>query len=371
MDVIVPQIHRVMFDKYDIYDKLDKWQAALDGDSAVNDPACFKQGIPSNVKVKFYHAKTLTFDTLVQLRADVHFLDEYITGEDYDRTDVTFESGTWDTEHAVNSEANAQAAIKDDYDVDMQWRYQVKSPNGTDEWISTGNSDNLRYYLVWDDPTAPQTKPWNGVLEKAVAWAEGKDSLVDAVTAITEEIKSCGKFKYDGPPPVPLGDGSSRYIDYTDNEFDLTQVLSDLGGASTVALNCSDTGHMVTTFANAFGCGLWSSRMGYHFLCNQVVVIGSSTWAEPFGGSGFSYHEVGWTGACGDSDKVYDPCLKVDGNGDPSAAPRTAELPADITFSDGSEGSPYVYRESLAAPGADGYGECLSRPTTKVRRPVK
>jgi len=111
--------------------------------------------------------------------------------------------------------------------------------------------------------------------------------------------------------------------------------------------------------------------MGYDFLCNQVIVIGSDTWAEPFDGGGFTYHEVGWTGACEDSDKVFDACLKIDGNGDPSSAPRTAVLPTNMTFSDGSEDAPYVYRESLAQPGANGYDECVARPATKVRRAVK
>ena len=194
INVIVPQIHRVKFDKYDIYDKQDKWQAALNGDSAVNDPACFKQGTTTNVKIKFYHDKTLTWSTTVQVRADVHFLDEYITGEDYDRTNIALGT-SWATEWAVLSEANAESKIKDDYDVDMQWRYQVKSPAGTDDWISTGDSDELRYYLIWDDPKGAASDFEHCVLECACAWAEGEDSVDGARTELIDYIY--GHYTWD------------------------------------------------------------------------------------------------------------------------------------------------------------------------------
>jgi hypothetical protein len=191
LDVIVPSISQVKFDKYDIYDKDDMWKSDASGDNI----ACFKQGIASNVKEKFDDSDTLTFDTTVQLRADVHFLDEYITGEDYDRTDVTFSSGTWATEYAVNSEATAQAAIKDDYDVDMQWRYQVKSPNGTDDWISTGDVNNIRYYLVWDDPKGASSIFVNEVIAQACDYAEGDTSTDSARSSLMDEM--AGDYEWD------------------------------------------------------------------------------------------------------------------------------------------------------------------------------
>ena len=102
----------------------------------------------------------------------MHWLDEYITGEDYGRDTMTF--GTdWTSTCVIESEANAEAKIKDDYDVDISWRYKVRAPNGSDEWIDTGDTDNLRYYLVLAKPQAPQERPWNRVLEMAVDWTEG------------------------------------------------------------------------------------------------------------------------------------------------------------------------------------------------------
>jgi len=254
--------------------------------------------------------------------------------EDYDRTDVTFESGTWDTEHAVNSEANAQAAIKDDYDVDMQWRYQVKSPNGTDEWISTGDVNNLRYYLIWDDPTAPQTKPWNGVLEKAVDWAEGKSSAADAVDAVMKAIYSDVGGSYD------TVSGAPRYCDSpaaTTGTFNLTSLLSAMPSIGTV--NCYDCGKALTAFGNALGCGLsyrFTNPFGY---LNCVKPIGKGWTNNPFydagapissepivgedddyadGRSSFGNHAFAGIGT-----SFYDACMKVDTDANPDAAPHT------------------------------------------------
>jgi len=111
--------------------------------------------------------------------------------------------------------------------------------------------------------------------------------------------------------------------------------------------------------------------MGYDFGTNPYSAIGCAAWTPPNWGWGFGYHEVGWTGACGDADKIFDPCLKVDGNDDPSIEPRTELLPVNMPFSDGDAGVPYVYRESLAAPGPAGYGSCLAQPGEKQRRPIE
>jgi len=368
--IIVPTISRVDMsgtgtNGHDMANSQEYWPSG--GGGGVYCVGCFTQGAKTQVKVQFSHAKTLSFETPVEIRADVSYLDEDITGGNYDRTVVDFGT-TWSDTHSVESENNAKGEVNYDTNVDMQWQYRV--PIGTNSWTCVGNSDDLKYYLVWATPTAPQATPWYSVIEKATDWAEDETSAAAVATEITQAINSSDKFQYDGPPtvPLPLGDGSSKYINYGTDRFNLTQVLADLGGETTVDVNCSDCGHMVTTFANAVGCQLWSSQMGDDFQCNQVMVIGASTWAEPFGGNGFSYHEVAWSGACGNSDKVNDACLKVDGNGAPSSEPRTAELPTDVTFSDGSQGTPYVYREKLAKPGASGYDKCLCKPATKVRR---
>jgi len=154
------------------------------------------------------------------------------------------------------------------------------------------------------------------------------------------------------------------------NENIITMRLS----LAVLLVNCTDCGNFTTAFVNLIGGELYSSKMytlGAGFDTNPYTAIGQPAWTPPSWGWGFSYHEVGWTGACGDGDSIFDPCLKVDGNGDPSAAPRTELLPTGMVFSDGNQGAPYVYRESLAAPGANGYGRCVAQPTSKQRRPIK
>ncbi len=65
------------------------------------------------------------------------------------------------------------------------------------------------------------------------------------------------------------------------------------------------------------------------------------------------------------ADNVFDACLQVDGDADPTSAPHTALLPVDMKF--GNPGD-LQYRDRLAVP-AD-RGNCSPLPGTRQRRPV-
>jgi len=269
---------------------------------------------------------------------------------------------------------------------DAEWQFKVKEINGdtTVSWIDANapgqrpNTDTdkekwLRLYTILDSPQAPwdagdtggddKKQPWARALRWACdsSWAGGAAGVTAAASGNTSGINGCGKFEYQS---------GSHYVDGADGKFKLKECLDDLDAAGKEKVNCTDCATMVMLFSNLVGAQLWASRMGDNFDCNEIIAIGAAGWAKPPGG-GYSYHEVGWTGACGDADKVFDPCLKVDGNGDPSVAPRTPKLPTDMQFSDGGQGAPYVYRESLAKPGVDGYDKCLAKPGTKKRREPK
>ncbi len=190
---VMPQIQRVEFqwdtEGIDIYDKDDKWQAAIGGLTAVNDPACYVQGQKGKARLKFYAARNLTYPVTVSVRGDVHWFDEYITGEDYGRDSMVF--GTdWSNTGVVESEANAEAKVKDDYDVDISWRYKVRAPNGSDEWIDTGDTDNLRYYLVWAKPTCNITILTDTTIAQSCEYAEGKNSIAQINQAIMDGIEN-------------------------------------------------------------------------------------------------------------------------------------------------------------------------------------
>ena len=338
---VTPQIQRVEFhwdsQGIHIHDLKDKWQAAIGGLTAVNDPACYVQGQKGKARLKFHADKNLTFPVAVSLRGDVHWLDEYITGEDYGRDTMTF--GTdWSNTGIVESEANAEAKVKDDYDVDISWRYKVRSPNGSNEWIDTGDTDNLRYYLVWARPQFPQESPWNRVLEMAVDWAEGDESAEEALGHVTEEIYNSG-FVYD------VTNGHSSFIN--DGIFYLSSCLDTWGNSS---VNCADTSNICCIFGNAIGCNSSITMFihnntdldnGYYvsYLINYVKLLGRQ-WANSISNQvrkGFDYHAISSI-----ISNIYDPCLLIDNDSDPTQSPHTGLLPKGLL--------PLFYLNALVDP---------------------
>lgn len=180
-----------------------------------------------------------------------------------------------------------------------------------------------------------------------------------AAALVTRSVYALGPsvVTYDCP-----GGGSSHY---SAGPFDCTAFLERLCGGmgNGVYINCSDCATIVSTFANALGCDLWQSRMGYGFDLNELLAIGSTVWKTACGWPAFSYHEVAWKGACTAADAVYDACLRVDGDGDPTQPPRVALLPQDLRF--GNPGD-LLYRDCLATPA--GRANCNPQPATRARR---
>jgi hypothetical protein len=219
---------------------------------------------------------------------------------------------------------------------------------------------------------------------ESIAWTVAEPGLKELpVAARAEAVVPAGKIlaaaeafgvrrsAVRGTPVEEAADGSSPT--QTTLTVMFTECIARLNGSvdPPESVNCTDCANFVTTFANLVGHTLHSSRMGWYFDTNPYTAIGRASWTPPGWGWAFSYHEVGWTGSAGDGDKVFDACLKVDGNGDPSTEPRTEMLPVNMVCSDGNQGAPYVYRQSLGAPGSSGYGACLSRPETKKRRTIE
>ena len=156
IEVIKPAIDEVRFvssgtaaTAYDIFDGEECWRASRSGQSAINDPGCFKRGGNTAVRVKVWHSSAeLTFDTEVLLKGDVASSDHYITGNDYEAR-VTFAKGGWDIPPAaIESSASTSNYVDYDTDVDIAWSYNVFW--GTNTSIGIGDSDNLQYRIVWD-----------------------------------------------------------------------------------------------------------------------------------------------------------------------------------------------------------------------------
>jgi hypothetical protein len=252
-------------------------------------------------------------------------------------------------------------------DVEWHWEYRLRPHHPWHHFAVTRH----RLYFVLDVPTGPWKQapfnaantqlPWTDVLDYACRWAEGATSTDMAAALVTQSVYDLGPsiVTYDCP-----GGGSSHY---SWPNFDCTAFVDRLRGGigNGVYVNCSDCATIVSTFANTLGCDLWQSRMGWGFSLNELLAIGSNTWQTACGWSGFSYHEVAWESACTANDDVYDACLQVDGDNDPTSAPRSPLLPQDLRF--GNTGDLH-YRDRLATPA--GRPNCNPQPGTRQRRTV-
>ena len=118
--------------------------------------------------------------------------------------------------------------------------------------------------------------------------------------------------------------------------------------------------------SNLAGCDLWCNRMGHNFDTRRFLPIGFPQLME----RNFGFHEVAWEGDCQDQDCVYDACLEYDGDDAPGDASSDYAVPCGVAFSDGSELSPFVYRERLSKNGSNGYGRCVNL-NTRTRRVLK
>jgi hypothetical protein len=255
------------------------------------------------------------------------------------------------------------------------WRWQYRRKT-SDPWTDFATSRH-RIYVVLETPTAPWSQtpyssgnvslPWTDVLDYACAWAALKTGRDAAATAMTQELFDLGPsvITYDCP-----GGGSSAYAW---GVFDCTAFVERLSGGTGngIYVNCTDCATILSTFANIVGCDLWQGEMGYWFELNRIQGIGSPVFEPVCDSCGcgwqgaFSYHEVAWKGAVNDDDRIFDACLLVDGDADPTAAPHTPMLVANMRFGAPGDGD---YRDRLATPV--GRPSCDPQPSTRQRRAI-
>jgi hypothetical protein len=105
--------------------------------------------------------------------------------------------------------------------------------------------------------------------------------------------------------------------------------------------------------------------MGSSFDLNPILAIGAPSTAPWPSWHGFNYHEVAWKGACTENDNLFDGCLMVDGDNDPTQTPQTWLLPINMLFGDCIIMN---YRLRLCPPGPAGCGACQPQPVTTRRR---
>ena len=261
---------------------------------------------------------------------------------------------------------------------DLVWKAVVRDEDGA---VVTNAIDATRghvFYTILDEPKAPWTtaaldnqNPWASALDVVCSngWAANVSSLSETAGCIASAIFESGSFRYE------TAYGRTKFLDQ-DETFMLSLFLDVLKRNRQAVVNCSDCARAVTSLGNLAGCSLWSSVMedtidDLGFATRPYCAIGRADWTPPSWGWGFSYHEVAWEGNAGDSDLVFDACLKYNGADNPDSGAWTKMQPIGVVFSDGDAGAPYVYRERLTPPGPSGYSRCLPNPLKKHRFPVK
>lgn len=245
------------------------------------------------------------------------------------------------------------------------WRWQWRR-QPTDPWRELTRTRH-RVFIILQAPTLPWVQtvgstslPWTDALEIACTWASGATTRDAAASLITEKYNACGRVSYD------IVWGATFYGSIS---YNLTQMIDRLNGGPGLGgkVNCTDSANTVSTFSNLIGCDLWQSKMGWGFDLNPIIAIGYNVWDIPFGG-GFSYHEVAWKAACTENDNVFDGCLKVDGDADPTSAPHVPLLPTNMLFGDCTTMN---YRLRLCPPTPTGCARCQPQPgTERQRRPI-
>lgn len=249
------------------------------------------------------------------------------------------------------------------YNIAWRWQWRLEP---TDPWRDIVMTRH-RIFIILQAPTLPWVQtagstslPWTDALEIACTWGNGAIDRDTAATQITERYNSSGKVSYDTVSGMTF---------YGWIQYNLTQMINRLNGGPGLGgkVNCTDSANTVSNLANLIGCDLWQSQMGWNFALNPVIAIGYNTWEVPFG-SGFSYHEVAWKGACTQNDRIFDGCLRVDGDGDPMTSPHTPLLPANMLFGDCDTMN---YRLRLCPPTPGGCISCQPQPgTTRQRRSI-
>jgi hypothetical protein len=130
----------------------------------------------------------------------------------------------------------------------------------------------------------------------------------------------------------------------------------------------------VTTFANLIGHQMYCARMegasGY-FDTNPILLIGpgQTNWIT----CEFGYHEVALAGAGDWNDSVFDACLQLDGDSDPTSddPEHMALLPVNLPF-DSTNGCSRLwdcYRARLATTNS--CSQVTKNTASGVRRPIE
>lgn len=232
---------------------------------------------------------------------------------------------------------------------DTIWRWQFSVNSGA--WTDFATTTH-RIYTVLAMPTRPwqpdssvssnTQQPWTEVLDYACRWAASATSVPQAAKLVTEQVNGLGSglVHYDNPQS-----GSTGFTIDSPPSFDCGDFLLLLRGQPHLrgsGVNCDDCAAFVATFANILGCDLSEARMDHDIPLNPHLRIGAAALETDM----FGYHAVAWSGQCGENDEVFDACVQLDSDDQPSLTPHPLFVPANIRFGQLGE---HLYRFKLAS----------------------
>jgi len=261
-------------------------------------------------------------------------------------------------------------------------------------------------YRVPDTPNTPQAVPWVCVLDKAVQWAAGADSVPAVQTAMEAALNGASGWKAGQEMPLmyDAAGGRSNYSNWGVNLRlgNFMMFLHRTRSACAEALrsfpthpddppvmtenmvNCSDCGALLPAFANAVGGDLRTSFLytvnpappppSLGFELNPIRPVGFDEWTAILFAQegGFSFHAVATEGgsALNGATRVYDSCLRL-GSPDPTQFVNGAIVSAGASrLSNGStfDATGSVTFALTAQPGA-GKGSLNGRPSNTPDMP--
>lgn len=325
-----------------------------------NIPACYTTNKAVTIKAR------LTVQPASITSADIWAVSTDSGGSlgDVVKTNVTFVSGMASDVVFLVSGTTPNCIQKTTNDV-WQWRMENVNGTGSSAWdLNTSGVHTV--YTILNEPVAPWDNAWTGgnnasnawgsVLDfvcLASAWAGGTTTIPDAAARVTQQIYNSGRFAYDF-----AGGGDCNYTEA--DGFNLTKWMERINGGTGKGspVNCWDCANGVVSMCNVLGCDMWNQWMGSAsgFACNEIRAIKDNAWGRPFGW-GFGYHRVGWRGPVTNSSTVFDACLKVDSDGNPTGTGNhNSELiPTNVTFWTGS-GAFDDYKQMLV--DTNSYADC-------------
>lgn len=193
------------------------------------------------------------------------------------------------------------------------------------DWFVDGTfaqTTQHRIYTLVDAPKEPWGQlgsppdfqlPWTEVLEHACVAATGARNVDDAAALLTRWVFSLGgsKLKYNDQ-----GSGTSCFTIQGMDAFKCTSFLEALknGHGTRQTVNCVDCATILSSFANILGCELTQSKIGFEFKTNFIQKIGSTTRTT----QEFKFHEVAWKFPSSGSPTIFDSCLQIDGDSNPT-----------------------------------------------------